>query len=102
MTTKIITWLWSQPNARFAYTADHVNAWASAMRANCTRDVSFACVTDHPDGLLDWIEAIPLPQDFIDCKTDQWKESAGLPQCYRRLAMFAPDAKDWIGADRLD
>ena len=100
MTTKIITWLWSQPNARFAYTVSHVNAWASAMRANCTRDVSFACVTDHPDGLLDWIEAIPLPQDFIDCKTDQWKESAGLPQCYRRLAMFAPDAKDWIGADR--
>lgn len=100
MTTKIITWLWSQPNSRFSYNTGHVNAWADAIRAHgCTLPI--ACVTDEPEGLHDWIEAIPMPRDFMGVKCSKWSEDAGLPQCYRRLAIYSKDAALWLKCDAV-
>lgn len=100
MKTKIITWLWSQPNARFVYTADHVNAWYRAIRSHgCT--IPVAVITDQTDGIDPEIEIIKPPTDFLAVKCAQWDEKAGLPQCYRRLAIYAPDASQWLGCDKI-
>lgn len=94
---KILTWMWKQPNARFEYTAAHVNAWAQSIAEHCTRPVTVACVTDHPEGIEDWIEIIKPPHDFDHVTTPTWRAERGLPQCFRRLAMFAPDAGKVFG-----
>lgn len=60
---------------------------------------TFACVTDHTEGLDSHIEVIEPPRDFEHVKSETWP--AFRPQCYRRLAMFRHDAAAMFGADRL-
>lgn len=93
----ILTWLWRQPNARFEYTTDHVNKWAEAIRQSTTVPHRIACVTDITEGLDSRIHVIAPPREFEHIKTKEWDERAGLPQCYRRVAMFAPDAAKRFG-----
>jgi hypothetical protein len=56
---------------------------------------TLACVTDTPEGLRDDIEIIVPPGDFVGIETPTW--GGGLPNCFRRLAMFRPDAADIFG-----
>lgn len=93
----ILTWLWRQPNARIEYTTAHVNAWAEAIRRNTTVPHRIACVTDIPEGLDPSIHVIAPPRDFEHIRSRHWQESNGLPQCYRRIAMFSPDAASVFG-----
>ena len=97
MTVNILTWFWKQERSRFEYTARHVNEWANMVRDNVTRDVTISCVTDHPEGVEDWINIIEPPRDFCDIKASTWSVTRGLPQCFRRLAMFSPDAEKVFG-----
>lgn len=96
---KIITWLWLQNPNRHGYDAEKVNVWAASLRRNSSEPLELACVTEHPEGIDPSIEIITPPGLFEDVKIDAWKEANLAPQCYRRLAMFAPDAAEWIGAD---
>ncbi|HLU47855.1 MAG TPA: hypothetical protein VK116_07215 [Planctomycetota bacterium] len=96
---KIITWLWIQTPNRHGYDADKVNVWAANLRRISSEPLELAVVTEHPEGIDPSIEIIKPPGEFLDVKIDAWKESNLAPQCYRRLAMFAPDAAEWIGAD---
>jgi len=96
MALTILTWLWHQEVSRFHYTAAHVNTWAKAIRANTTLDIELACVTDIPKGIDSSIKIIPLPKEF-DFKVAQWRIDRGLPQCFRRISMFRPDAADVFG-----
>jgi len=96
----ILTWFWAQPNARFAYTASHVNAWAKLVKKFTTIDATIACVTDIPEGIDDWIKIIKPPDDgLVNIKSKTWSEKAGLPQCFRRLAMWRRDAADIFDTD---
>src|SRR5690606_24875764 len=96
---KIITWLWFQTPNRHGYDADKVNVWAANLRRKSSEPLELAVVTDHPEGIDPSIEIIRPPGLFEDVRIDAWKEANLAPQCFRRLAMFAPDAWKWIGAD---
>lgn len=96
----VLTWLWAQPNGRTSYTAEHVNLWAAMVRRHLTLDHKLACVTDMPEGIDPSIEIIAPPGEFEDVRIPTWSDARakGLPQCFRRLVMFAPNAAEVFGA----
>jgi glutathione synthase/RimK-type ligase-like ATP-grasp enzyme len=98
---KIMTWFWQQKPNRAGYDAEKVNRWADGISRHLRLPHTLACVTDTPAGIDASIEIIPLPKDFESLKVPTWSEASGLPQCYRRLALFAPDAADRFGDDDL-
>jgi hypothetical protein len=91
----VLTWLWSQPQGRTKYTAEHVNIWADMARRNLSLPHKLACVTNTPAGIDPSIEIIEPPRDFEAVRIPTWIESR--PQCLRRLAMFRPDAAEIFG-----
>lgn len=93
----VLTWLWRQPGSRIEYTTAHVNGWAKAIRESATIPITVSCVTDIPEGLDESIHVIAPPGDFMDVTSKTWPSSKGWPQCYRRLAMFRPDAAEIFG-----
>lgn len=93
----ILIWKWKQPNARFNYTSDQVNKFVEKLRENITLPVTYCCVTDDPEGLDESIKYIPLPEFGSDIRTETWDIGKGLPQCYRRLIMWAPYAEELFG-----
>ncbi len=101
----IMTWFWKQNPPRADFEADKVNRWAEMMSANLTLPHRLACVTDTPDGIDGAIDIIPLsdvaPPLLMEMKGKGWDEERGLPQCYRRLAIWRPDAAEIFGAERL-
>lgn len=92
---RILTWLWSQPDSRAKFTAQHVNIWAAMIRRHCTLDFELACVTDMPAGIDNGIRIIKPPGQWEGLQTSRWK--GGRPSCYRRIVMFAPDAGRTFG-----
>ena len=92
-------WFWRQEGGRVEFTAQHVNIWAAMLRRHCTLDIEIACVTNMPKGIDPSIRIIKPPGFHDDLKTSRWR--GGRPSCYRRLAMFSPDAADLFGADRF-
>jgi hypothetical protein len=99
VTLAILTWLWGQPGGRTDYTALHVNLWAAQVRRHCSLDIELACVTDMPEGISPTIRIIAPPGEFEDVRIPTWRDNrgGGLPQCFRRLAMFRPDAAEIFG-----
>lgn len=95
----VLTWLWAQPNGRTSYTAEHVNTWAAMVRRHLTMDHRLACVTDMPEGIEPSIKIIAPPGEFEDVSIPTWSDARakGLPQCFRRLVMFAPNAAEMFG-----
>lgn len=99
---KVLAWLWQQTPPRHDFNADKVNQWYYRAREAITvHGVSFACVTNVPEGLDPGLEVIPLPDEFSNVRIDGWKERQGAPQCYRRLSMWAPNAAEYFGAEWL-
>src|SRR5690606_23363755 len=98
---KILTWFWRQNPPRGGYTADTVNRWAEGISRCLTIPHKLAVVTDTPEGIDPAIETIPLPTEFLQVKNARWAERAGLPQCYRRLFLFSPEAGEYFGDDDL-
>lgn len=94
-----LTWLWRQEGGRATFKPVHVNIWAAMLRRHCTLDIEIACVTNMPEGIDPSIRIIEPPGFHDDLKTSRWR--GGRPSCYRRLAMFSPDAADLFGADRF-
>lgn len=95
----MLTWLWSQPNGRAKFTAEHVNIWAAMIRRHCTLDLELACVTDMPEGIDPSIRIIAPPGFHDGLQTSRWQ--GGRPSCYRRLSLYAPNAADLFGAERI-
>jgi hypothetical protein len=91
----ILSWLWQQEGGRTSYTAGHVNIWAAQIRRHTTIAHQVCCVTDTPLGLDDDIAVIAPPGDFVGFETHRWGKH--LPNCFRRLALFRPDAADIFG-----
>lgn len=92
-------WFWRQEGGRVEFTAQHVNIWAAMLRRHCTLDIEIACVTNMPKGIDPSIRIIKPPGFHDDLKTSRWR--GGRPSCYRRLAMFSPNAAEIFGADRF-
>lgn len=93
----VLTWLWSQPNGRASYNAEHVNIWADQIDRHLDMDHQLACVTDMPEGIDPRVRIIEPPRDFEDVELPTWGAARGLPQCLRRIALFRPDAADIFG-----
>lgn len=95
----VLSWLWSQPNGRATYTAEHCNIWADMVDRHLSMDHEIAIVTDMPEGLHPRIRIIAPPGEFEDVRIPTWDIHGGkaLPQCHRRLSMFRPDAADIFG-----
>ena len=96
---RILTWLWPQPGGRAEYTAEHVNIWAAMVGRHLSMPHTLACVTDMPEGIDPSIEIISPPGEFEDVRIPTWSDrrARGLPQCFRRLAMFHPNAGEIFG-----
>lgn len=95
----VMFWLWKQEGGRATFKALHVNIAAAMLRRHCTLDIEIACVTNMPEGIDPSIRIIEPPGFHDDLKTSRWH--GGRPSCYRRLALFSPDAAEIFGADRL-
>jgi hypothetical protein len=65
------------------------------IRRHLAMPYCIACVTDIPEGVDPSIEIIQPPRDFEDWRIPSWGPK--MPQCLRRLAMFAPDAAARFG-----
>lgn len=95
MKLQVITWFWRQPEGRTLFRSEHVNIWAAMVRQHCTLPIDIACVTDVPEGIDPSIRIITPPGFHDGLTTSRWR--GGRPSCYRRLAMFAPDAARIFG-----
>lgn len=97
MTLAIVSWKWkSHPQYRSKFTAQHVNVLRNMVRRNLQVDHKFICITDDAAGIDPDIEVIPLWEG------PQVQGVSHLqPNCYRRLRLWAADAAEIVGADRL-
>ena len=103
----IMTWLWAQTPDRHGFDVAKVNRWAAQLRPNLTIPHQLACVTHTPQGLDPDIRVIEPPGFFEGLRINTWKEQVRAPQCYRRLALFHPDAarifgSEWIAQMDID
>ncbi|GLT02974.1 hypothetical protein GCM10007897_44100 [Sphingobium jiangsuense] len=96
MSLTIATWYWKQPDGRTNYTVDHIAIWRDMVRRHLSMDHRLAVLT-HEDISIEGVEVIRPPREFDDVRLPTWGEDRGLPQCLRRISMFAPDAGDWLG-----
>lgn len=96
-----LTWLWQRDGAGPRYTAEHVNIWADSLRRNCSLDLDVACVTATPEGVDASVRIIAPPGEFEDVAIPSHPADRGLAQCFRRLALFRPDAAEVFGGARL-
>lgn len=79
---------------RSTFTSASVNTLRSMVQRHYPALCRFVCVTDDPKGLDVGIEAVPLWDDFAKVKNPHGSHQ---PSCYRRLKVFAPEARDWFG-----
>lgn len=91
----VLSWLWRQPGVKSAYTADHVNIWASMVRRHLSLPHRLACVTDTPEGIDRSIDIIAPPRELEAVRIPTWTEDR--PQCLRRISMFRADAATIFG-----
>lgn len=94
----IITWKWNQAGFRHAYTAEHVNRLADAIRVNLHgKEHRLLCVTDESSGIK--IDTFPLWNNFEKMSNQSGKH---LPSCYRRLRLFDPVMQHEMGIRKGD
>lgn len=89
-----MTWKWKSPGYRSQFTSEHVNVLRAMVARHYKTPHRFICVTDDPEGLDDGIEPQPIDNRWADIPNPTWSDG---PSCYRRLALFAPDAGDRFG-----
>lgn len=81
------------PNYRSTFGPQAVKVLRNMVARHFPRKHRFICVTDDARG-LDGIETMMLWHDFADIPSPH---GAHNPSCYRRLRVFAPEAKTWFG-----
>lgn len=86
----IVTFKWKSPGSSF--TSNHVNILYAMIKRNLKTPFKFFCVTDDKEGIHKDIIAIDLwPEPEMPyIKTNR-------PQCYKRLKLFSPEAKEIFG-----
>jgi hypothetical protein len=89
----VVSWLWSQPDGRVQYRAEHVWLWADMVSRNLAMKHKLLCVTTETD-LPPNVERIDPPGEFEDV-SPTWGPRK--PNCFRRLVMFRSDAAKTFG-----
>src|SRR5688572_23032227 len=69
------------------------------VRRHLTLPHSLAVVTDIQGDFGPGVEVIPPPGDFEGVSVSRW--GSGRPNCFRRLAIFRPDAAQVFGDERI-
>ncbi len=79
------------------YGADYVNNLYAMVKANCSGDLRFACLTDDASGIIDEVECFPCP----DMPAPGWQAKPG----WRKLAIYRESkhlkdlSGDWLFLD---
>jgi len=84
----VVCWLWR--GWRPVYTADHVNRLERMLSRNLTIPHRLVCATDMPRGIN--CETVPIP---VIHGFEQWPKA--LPNCFRRLHLFAGESAQIYG-----
>lgn len=92
---KVVCFKWAGPvGYRSAFTHTQVNTLHAMVKRHYHKPFEFVCVTDNARLLNPEIRAVPLWDDFAGLTSPH----GGLnPACYRRLRLYADDARDIIG-----
>lgn len=88
MSLTVVVWKWIGWRGNM-YTHDHVHAMQAMLKKHLTIPHRFVCVTDDTKGLR--CETMPL-WDYPNINT-----GTGRPNSYRRLRLFAPEARYMFG-----
>ncbi len=88
----IVTFKWQSPNSPRGFTYEHVNILHAMVKRNLKIPFKFFCVTDDWAGINQEIQVIQLWLEPLMpvVKTNR-------PQCYKRLKLFSPEAKEIFG-----
>jgi len=81
-------WRGKDPNREFK--SPYVNTLYRMLAANYDKPFRFVCMTDDSVGLIDEVEAMPLP-DMVDIPAPNGDL---YPSCYRRLWLFSAEAAE--------
>ena len=91
----VVTWLWSTPGFRSAYSAAHVNTLFRSVEKHYPHEFRKVCITDMPEGIDADVDIVPLWEDFRHLPAPRKDQSH--PGCYGRLKIFAREMKDILG-----
>jgi hypothetical protein len=91
----VVTFKWkAKEGYRTEFTADHVNTLYRMVLKHYQKPFRFSVITDDAEGISFDIRIIPMWDDFATVASPF---GARHPACYRRLKLFAPEARDLIG-----
>jgi len=91
----VVCWKWKpMPGYRSHFNAKSVNVLRNMVARNLQMIHRFTCITDDPTGIDPDIRIIPLWDTYANIPSPSGPRN---PSCYRRLKMFAPEAKELIG-----
>lgn len=90
----VACWLWRQPGYRSTFEPSHVAVLRRMVARHYSAPHRFCVVTNEPGPFDSGIEVIPDKEDFATVKSPHGGSS---PSCYRRLAIFGPDAAARFG-----
>lgn len=102
-----VSWKWKPAFGRYRsdFAASAVNVWASMVDRHAGEPHELVCVTDDPKGIDKRVRVI-TPQGEWQTLWEQWARipnpsSPVNPSCYRRLALFHPEAARLFQAEYL-
>lgn len=91
----MITWLWPAPKGyRSTFGPAQVNTLRRMVARHYAAPHRFCCVTNVPGAYDADVEVVPDRQDFATLHNPHGRNN---PSCYRRLWMFAPEARAVFG-----
>lgn len=88
-----LTWKWHTDGYRSKYGPEQVLILRNMIARHYAKPHRFVCITDDSTG-LDEVETFPLWKDFRNVPNPNGSHN---PSCYRRLKVFAPEAREWFG-----
>lgn len=92
-----VTWKWSTPGYRSTFGPNAVNTMRRMLARHYPEPHRFCCVTNDAKGIDADIEIVPDREDWASVPSPHGN---GNPTCFRRLRLFAPDARETFG-DRV-
>lgn len=92
----VVTFKWRPigKSYRSTFTAETVNVLFAMVARHFHAPFRFSCVTDDPAGLSPRIRALPMFEEHARLVGTHGVQN---PNCYRRLKLFAPEARDLVG-----
>lgn len=91
----VVTFKWKPPFVyRSKFTAQTVNVLYAMVARHYHAPFRFSCITDDPAGLDPRVRPLPMFEEHASLISTHGRQN---PSCYRRLKLFAPEARELIG-----